>query len=64
MRGTRAADTLVLDWRSRGVGDGTIGVRYGFDDGSTQDVAAVVAGGMATVPTTLARRWIRRVQKL
>lgn len=61
---TRAADVLTLDWRSRGVADGPIGVRYGFDDGSTQDATLIVAGGVATVPVTLARRWITRVQKL
>lgn len=62
--GTRAADVLTLDWRSRGVADGTIGVRYGFDDGSSQDATMSVAGGTASVPVTLARRWLRRVQKL
>ena len=62
--GTRAADVLTLDWRSRGVADGTIGVRYGFDDGSTQDATMSVAGGTAAVPTTLARRWLRRVAKI
>ena len=61
---TRAADVLTLDWRSRGVADGPIGVRYGFDDGSSQDATLIVAGGVATVPVTLARRWITRVQKL
>lgn len=62
--GTRAADRLVLDWRALGVPDGTIGVRYGFDDGTTQDVTTLVAGGTATVPTNLARRRILRAQKL
>ena len=59
-----AADMLTLDWRSVGVADGTIGVRYTFDDASTQDVATTVSGGTATVPTTLARRWLRRAQKI
>lgn len=62
--GTRAADALVLDWGSRGVADGAISVRYGFDDGSSQDVATTVSGGVAAVPTTLARRWILRAEKL
>ncbi len=62
--GTRAADVLTLDWRVRGVSDGTIGVRYGFDDGSSQDATMSVAGGTATVPVTLARRWLRRAQKI
>lgn len=62
--GTRAADVLTLDWRARGVADGAISVRYGFDDGSSQDAGMAVAGGTASVPVTLARRWITRVQKL
>ncbi len=62
--GSRAADVLTLDWRSRGVGDGTIAVRYGFDDGSSQDATLVVVGGTASVPATLARRWLTHVQKL
>ena len=62
--GTRAADVLTLDWRSRGVADGVITVRYGFDDGSTQDATLSVSGGTASVPTTLTRRWLRRVQKI
>ncbi|WP_404372590.1 hypothetical protein AB5I39_06290 [Sphingomonas sp. MMS24-J45] len=61
---TRAADVLTLDWRSRGVSDGAIGVRFGFDDGSSQDTSMTVASGIATVPVTLARRWITRVQKI
>jgi len=61
---TRAPDVLLLDWRSRGVADGTVGVRYGFDDGSTQDSTLSVSGGTATVPVTLARRWIRRIHKI
>lgn len=61
---TRAADVLTLEWRGRGVADGAITVRYTFDDGSAQDVATVVAGGTAGVPTTLNRRWLRRAEKL
>lgn len=62
--GTRAADLLVLDWASRGVADGAVTLRYGFDDGSTQEVAATVSGGVTAVPTTLARRRIRRVERV
>lgn len=51
----RAADLLTLDWKSRGVGDGVRTVRYGFDDGSSQDVATTISGGVASVPTDLRR---------
>lgn len=61
---TRAADHLTLDWGGLGVGDGDITVRYTFDDGSTQDVATTVAGGLVTVPTTLDRPWLRRAEIL
>ena len=57
---TRATDAVSLDWASRGVRDGTPTVRYTFDDGSTQDVTTAIAGGVATVPTTLARPTLRR----
>lgn len=59
---TRAADVLTLDWGGRGVADGTITVRYGFDDGSSEDATTTVAGGRATVPVGLARCWLRRAQ--
>lgn len=55
---SRAADVLTLDWASRGVTDGTRTIRYGFDDGSSQDVATTIASGSATVPTNLNRRRI------
>lgn len=61
---TRAADALVLDWGSRGIADGAITVRYTFDDLTTQDVAATVAGGTASVPVTLNRARIRRAEKV
>ncbi len=61
---TRAADVLTLDWGGRGVADGARTIRYTFDDGSTQDVATTVAGGVATVPTDLTRRWLRRAQAI
>lgn len=60
----RAADVLVLDWASRGVGNGTVTVRHTFDDGSTQDVGVTVAGGTAAVPAGLNRPWLRRVEKI
>jgi hypothetical protein len=56
---TRAADMLTLDWGRKGVPDGAMLVRYGFDDGSSQLVETVVAGGVAVVPTDLARPWLR-----
>jgi hypothetical protein len=61
---TRAADALTLDWGAHGVADGSVTVRYGFDDGSTQDVVTAVSGGTAAVPTSLARRWLVRAQKI
>lgn len=62
---TRAADALSLDWfTDRHVPDGPITVRYTFDDGSTQDVAATVASGHTTVPTNLNRSLIRKIEKL
>lgn len=61
---TRSADALVLDWSSKGVPDGTWTVRYTFDDASTQDVATVVSGGTAAVPTNLNRRWLLRAEKI
>ena len=61
---TRAADVLVLDWASKGVGDGGHVLRYGFDDGSSQDVVTAVSGGAATVPNTLNRAWIRSVERV
>lgn len=57
---TRAADVLTLGWGARGVADGVVTVRYGFDDGSVQDVATTVSGGTAVVPVTLARARVRR----
>lgn len=61
---SRSADALVLDWASKGVADGAVTVRYTFDDLSTQDAAATVAGGVATVPTTLNRARLRRAAKV
>lgn len=61
---TRAADVLVLDWGSKGVGNGSHVLRYRFDDGSTQDVVTTVSGGTATVPTPLNLAWIRSVERV
>lgn len=61
---SRAADILTLDWGAKGVTDGTITVRYTFDDGSSQDVATTVSGGTATVPTTLNRPRIRQARRV
>lgn len=55
---TRAGETLVLDWGSRGLGDGSYLFRYTFDDGSSQDAATSVSGGLASVPV-LSRTLIR-----
>lgn len=55
---TRGADVLTLDWASRGVTDGIRTIRYGFEDGSAQDVTTTIASGSATVPTNLNRRRI------
>ncbi len=56
---TRAADVLTLNWGLLGVGDGTITVRYTFDDNSTQDVATTISGGTSIVPTNLNRPHIK-----
>lgn len=61
---TRAADVLTLNWGSLGVPDGTYTLRYTFDDNSAQDVSTVVSGGNSTVPTTLNRSRIKKVQNL
>lgn len=61
---TRSADVVTLDWGSKGVGDGPATVRYRFDDGSAQEAAATVAGGTASVPTSLARGWLTRAERL
>jgi hypothetical protein len=59
----RAADILTLDWGRLGVPDGALRVRYVFDDGSSEDGDADVVDGHAVVPTTLARPWIRRIER-
>jgi hypothetical protein len=62
--GSRAADVLTLNWGSKGAADGACMVRYTFDDGSTQVVAATVASGTAVVPTNLNRSRIRTAEHL
>lgn len=59
----RAADRLMLDWRSRGVADGMIELRYVFDDHSSEIRAAQVQGGTSAVPTDLVRPYLRRVER-
>jgi hypothetical protein len=62
---TRPADVLTLDWSTnRHLADGTITVRYTFDDGSTQDVSTTIASGHSTVPTTLNRAFIKKVERV
>lgn len=62
--GNRAADGLTLDWGAKQLPDGAIMVRDGFDDGSSQDVAATVSEGLTSVPTTLARPWLKRAERI
>ncbi|THD38346.1 MAG: hypothetical protein E7773_00925 [Sphingomonas sp.] len=62
--GARAADVLTLDWGAKGIPDGAITVRFSFDDGSTQDVAATVSGGLASVPANLIRPWLTRAERV
>ncbi|MBX9860406.1 MAG: hypothetical protein K2Y20_12560 [Sphingomonas sp.] len=62
--GSRAADVLTLDWRGLGVADGSVAVRYDFDDGSSAVRATTVTGGTAPVPTDLARPWLRRARRV
>jgi hypothetical protein len=54
---TRYADQLGFT-----VPEGVSGLRYLFDDDSTQDVAALP--GSYTVPTTLARAFIKKIRSL
>lgn len=55
--GARAADVLALA--------GPAGIwRFGFDDGSIQDVALTASGGVVTVPGNLARARIMRAALL
>jgi len=61
---TRAADALSFDWGAQGVPDGAFTFRVTFDNGSTQDVAMTVAGGVTTLPTNLTRPRVSRVQLL
>lgn len=61
---SRNADVVTLNWGARGVADGTINVRYTFDDGSTQTDTMVVSGGNATVPTTLNRSTVRKIETI
>jgi len=56
---TRPAETLTLDWGSKGVESGPQTIRYTFDDGSTQDLVQAVTAGKAVVPTSLNRMVIR-----
>lgn len=60
---TRAGDVLTLDWGGQGVANGTIAVRYMFDDRSIQTLATTIAGGVSVVPTTLARRHLIAVEQ-
>ena len=62
--GVRAGDALTLDWSAKGIPDGAITVRFSFDDGSTQDIAGVVSGGLASVPASLDRPWLRRAERV
>ena len=57
---TRAADQLTLDWSGFGIADGPVTLRYTFDDASSQDVATMLSGGKAIVPTDLARPRVMR----
>ena len=59
---TRAADVLTLAWGSCGVADGAIVARVSFADGSSQDVAQTVSGGVATLPVPLARARVTGVR--
>ncbi|WP_311269748.1 phage tail protein [Sphingobium sp. WCS2017Hpa-17] len=61
---TRSADVLTVNWAARHVPDGSITVRYTFDDMSTQDVATTVASGLAVVPTNLNRTRIRKLERI
>jgi hypothetical protein len=59
----RNSDNLSLAFGTLlGAPNGAAIIRYTFDDGSTQDVATTIAGGMGAVPTNLNRPWIKKVE--
>lgn len=58
----RAADRLTLDWTRFGLSDGEAAVRCLFDDGSDTVMTGSIADGAMTLPTPLARPWLRRVE--
>lgn len=60
----RSSDALTLNWAQKGVADGTITVRYTFDDLTTQDASTSVSSGTSTVPTNLNRSRILRAAKV
>ncbi|GEM_PF-1868591 len=62
---SRSADALDLDWATnRHVADGTITVRYTFDNGTTQDAAMTVSSGHSAVPTNLNRPTLAQIDRI
>lgn len=59
----RAADTVTLNWASKGVANGRIVARYTLDNNSSVDIDTTVSGGIATIPTSLSRPWVKSVAK-
>ena len=58
---TKAADAAALNWEGRNIPDSAILARYTFDNGSYQDVATNISGGVSTIPTTLNRPHLKSI---
>lgn len=54
---TRPAESLVLDWTSEGVVDGTYNIGYTFDDGTSQIIQQAIVSRKTTVPLNSLNRF-------
>lgn len=61
---SRSPDMARLDWGALGIPDGTSAVRYTFEDGSSETVSTVIAGGGAPIPAALARSRLCRAVRV
>lgn len=60
----RGAETLVLDWASRGVANGARSIRYTFAGGGTAEAVTAIADGTAAVPAPPGGAWLTRAEAL
>ena len=58
----KAADVPTINWSGKGVLDGAHNIIYTFDDNSAQTTTVTVASGLSVIPTTLNRKFIRKVE--